>query len=155
MYALDDDTVTVGVEAVRRPVAAGHRLRRLMASAIGAGAVVVGAYQYAAPRRAARQFGICLGSDPTATIMRRGAGARDLVTGSALLYAAARGGDFGPWIAIRAAADAADGVAGMLTWLERAASARQRRTTSSALLLSGLEFLLRRTAARDESCPRG
>jgi hypothetical protein len=44
--------------------------------------------------------------------MMRGTGARDCFTGSALLYLAVRGGDYRPWLAMRAVADAADGLAG-------------------------------------------
>jgi len=40
--------------------------------------------------------------------MMRGAGARDLVTGLALLYTVACDGNYRPWLAMRAAADAAD-----------------------------------------------
>jgi hypothetical protein len=81
---------------------------RVIAAALGAGSAGVGSFQYLAPRRAARRFGIQLSSDPTSTIMMRGAGARDCVTGSALLYSAACGGNYRPWLAMRAAADAAD-----------------------------------------------
>jgi hypothetical protein len=115
---------------------------RVLAGAIGAGSVAVGAVQYAVPRSAARRFGIQLGSDPSSTIMMRGAGARDLITGLALVYTAACDGNYRPWLAMRAAADAADALAGGLSLTAHTASAKQARTTFSALLLSGAEFLL-------------
>ncbi len=124
---------------------------RVLAGCIGAGSVAVGALQYAAPRQAARQFGIQLGSDPSSTIMMRGAGARDLIAGLALLYTAASGGNYRPWLAMRAAADAADAVAGELSLRAGTGSAKQARTTLSALLLSGAEFLLWRTSGRGSS----
>jgi hypothetical protein len=123
-------------------------LTRILAGAIGAGSVAVGAFQYAAPRRAAVRFGIRLGSDPSSTIMMRGAGARDLVTGLALLYTAACDGNYWPWLAMRAVADAADAIAGELSLRARTASSKQARTTMSALLLSGVEFLLWRMSGR-------
>jgi hypothetical protein len=67
-----------------------------LAGAIGLGSIGVGSFQYGAPQRAARRFGIRLGPDPTSTIMMRGAGARDCLTGIALLYSAAYGGDYRP-----------------------------------------------------------
>ena len=121
---------------------------RVLASAIGAGSVAVGAFAYAAPRRAARRFGIQLGSHPSSTIMMRGAGARDVVTGLALLYTAACDGNYRPRLAMRAAADAADAIAAELSLRARTASAKQARTTWSALLLSGAEFLLWRMSGR-------
>ena len=123
-------------------------INRVLSGAIGAGSVVVGAFQYAAPRQAARRFGIKLGSDPSSTIMMRGAGARDLITGFALLYTAACDGNYRPWLAMRAAADAADALAGELSLKAHTASAKQARTTFSALLLSGAEFLLWRASGR-------
>jgi len=68
---------------------------RVLAGAIGAGSVAVGAFQYAAPWRAARRFGFQLGSDPSSTIMIRGAGGRDLVAGLVLLCTAACDGNYG------------------------------------------------------------
>jgi hypothetical protein len=99
-------------------------------------------YQYAAPRAAACQFGIPVGSDPASTIMMRGAGARDCITGSALLYSASCDGDYRPWLAVRAAADAADGIAGVLSLIAGTECARQRKTTRSALVLAGIELFL-------------
>ena len=61
--------------------------------------------------------------------MMRGTGARDLVTGVALLYTAACDGNYRPWLAMRAAADAADAIAGELSLRARAASAEQARKT--------------------------
>jgi len=121
---------------------------RVLAGAIGAGSVLAGAFQYAVPRSAARRFGIQLGSDPSSTIMMRGAGARDLITGLALVYTAACDGNYRPWLAMRAAADAADALAGGLSLKAHTACAKQARTTFSALLLSGAEFLLWRASAR-------
>jgi len=80
--------------------------------------------------------------------MIRGAGARDVVTGLALLYTAACDGNYRPRLAMRAAADAADAIAGELSLRARTASAKQARTTWSALLLSGAEFLLWRMSGR-------
>ncbi len=80
--------------------------------------------------------------------MMRGTGARDLVTGLALPYTAACDGNYRPWLAMRAAADAADAIAGELSLRARTASAEQARTTWSALLLSGAEFLLWRMSGR-------
>lgn len=74
--------------------------------------------------------------------MMRGAGARDCLTGSPLLYSAVCGGNYRPWLAVRAAADAADGIAGVLSLIAGTESAQQRRTVRSALLLSGIEMLL-------------
>jgi uncharacterized membrane protein HdeD (DUF308 family) len=59
-----------------------------------------------------------------------------------LLYAASCGGDYRPWLAVRAASDAADGIAGALSLIAGTECAQQRRTTRSALLLSGIELLL-------------
>jgi hypothetical protein len=95
----------------------GWALTRVVAGAIGVGSVGVGSFQDGAPRSAARRFGIQLGSDPTSTIMMRAAGARDCLTGSALLYSAVCGGDYRPWLFMRAATDAADGIAGSVAWL--------------------------------------
>jgi len=65
-----------------------------------------------------------------------------------LLYTAACDGNYRPWLAMRAAADAADAIAGELSLRARTASAEQARTTWSALLLSGAEFLLWRMSGR-------
>jgi hypothetical protein len=115
---------------------------RVAAGAIGAGSVGVGVFQYAVPDRAARRFGTPPGGDPASTIMMRGTGARDCLVGSALLCAAARSGDFRPWLAMRAAADAADGIAGLLALRAGTKCAGQASTTRSALVLSGVEALL-------------
>jgi acetyl esterase/lipase len=115
---------------------------RLLAGAIGVGSVGVGSFQYGAPRRAARRFGIELGSDATSAIMMRGVGARDCLTGSALLYSAVRGRDYRPWLAMRAGADAADGIAGALSLRAAKQRASQARATRLALVLSGVELLL-------------
>jgi hypothetical protein len=115
---------------------------RVAAGAIGAGSVGVGVFQYAVPDRAARRFGISPGDDPASAIMMRGSGARDCLVGSALLCAAARGGDFRPWLAMRAAADAADGIAGLLALRAGTRCAGQASTTRSALVLSGVEAVL-------------
>ena len=88
---------------------------RVLACAVGAGSAGAGLFQYSLPVAAASRWGIDPGTDPTSAIMMRGAGARDCFTGSALLYSAVRGGDYRPWLATRAAADAADGVAGGLS----------------------------------------
>jgi hypothetical protein len=91
---------------------------------------------------AASRWGIDPGTDPTSAIMMRGAGARDCFTGSALLYSAVRGGDYRPWLAMRAAADAADGLAGWLSLRAGTRFKRQATTTRSALLLAGAELVL-------------
>jgi hypothetical protein len=126
---------------------------RSLAGAIGAASVGVGSFQYGTPRRAARRFGILLGSDPSSTIMVRAAGARDCLTGSALLYLAACGGDYRPWLVTRAAADAADGIAGALSLRAGTRSAKQAATTRSALLLSAVELLLWGISPRDRARP--
>jgi hypothetical protein len=122
---------------------------RALAGAIGAASIGVGSFQYGAPRRAARRFGIQLGSDPSSTIMVRAAGARDCLTGSTLLYSAARGGDYRPLLATRAAADAADGIAGALSLRAGTRCERQAATTRSSLLLSVVQLLLWRISLRD------
>jgi hypothetical protein len=127
----------------------GWALTRVLAGAIGVGSMGVGSFQYGAPRSAARRFGIQLSSDPTATIMMRGAGARDCLAGSALLYSAVRGGDYRPWLLMRAAADAADGIAGALSLRADPRSAEQARTTGLALLLSSAELLIWRVSRGD------
>ena len=130
----------------------GWALTRVLAGAIGVGSVGVGSFQYGAPRSAARRFGIQLGSDPTSTIMMRGAGARDCLTGSALVYSAVRGGDYRPWLFMRAATDAADGIAGALALRADTRSAEQARTTGLALLLSSAELLIWRVSRGDAGC---
>jgi hypothetical protein len=134
-------------------VIAGWSVTRVVAGAIGVGSVAVGSFQFVAPQHAARRFGIRLGSDPTSTIMVRGTGTRDVFIGSALFRSAICGGDYQPWLAMRAAADAADGLAGALSILAGADSVTQTRTTRSALLLSGIELLLWRTSTRDRTRP--
>lgn len=80
--------------------------------------------------------------------MVRGAGARDCLTGSTLVYLAARGADYRPWLATRAIADAADGIAGGLALRGGTRCAKQAATTRSALLLSAVELLLWRISAK-------
>jgi hypothetical protein len=92
-----------------------------------------------APRWPLPPVGIDPGTDPTAAIMMRGAGARDCFTGSALLYSAVRGGDYRPWLAVRAVAD---GLAGVLSLREGTRFSRQAKTTRSAFLLAGAELVL-------------
>jgi hypothetical protein len=99
-------------------------------------------FQYSAPVAAASRWGIDPGTDPTSAIMMRGAGARDCFTGLALLYSAVRGGDYRPWLAMRAAADAADGLAGGLSLRAGTRLSSQARTTRSAFLLAGAELVL-------------
>jgi hypothetical protein len=130
-------------------------LIRVAAGAIGAGSVGVGAFQYVVPDRAARRFGIPPGGDPASMIMMRGAGARDCFLGSALLCAAARGGDYRPWLAMRAAADAADGLAGLLALRAGTKCAGQASTTRSALVLSGVEAVLWCISGRGRPKPGG
>ena len=121
-------------------------LLRAVAGAIGAASVGVGAFQYGDPRRAARRFGIALDPDPSSTIMVRAAGARDCLMGAALLYSAVRGDDYRPWLAARAAADTADGVAGARSVRAGTRCATQAATTRSALLLAAVELLVWRIA---------
>src|SRR5260370_29190191 len=118
---------------------------------MGAGSCWVGCRQYIAARRAARRFGITLGSDPTSTIMMRGAGSRDCVIGLALLYTSTCGRNYRPWLAARAAADAADGVGGVLSLLAGTPCAKQARTTVAAPLLSAAEVLLLRIQANGQA----
>lgn len=132
-----------------------RRVIRVAAGAIGAGSVGVGAFQYAVPDRAARRFGIPPGGDPASMIMMRGTGARDCFVGSALLCAAARGGDCRPWLAMRAAADAADGIAGLLALRAGTKCAGQASTTRSALVLSGVGTLLWCLSGRARRKPGG
>jgi hypothetical protein len=113
-----------------------------LTAVIGAASVGMGSFQYVSPRRATRRFGIRLGSDESSTIMVRAAGARDCLTGSTLVYLAARGGDYRPWLATRAVADAADGIAGALSLRAGTRCAKQAATTRRALLLSAVELLL-------------
>jgi hypothetical protein len=120
----------------------GWSVPRVLACAVGAGSAGVGLFQYSAPVAAASRWGIDPGTDPTSAIMMRGAGARDCLTGSALLYSAVRGGDYRPWLAMRAAADAADGLAGGLSLRAGTGFSRQTRTTRSAFLLAGAELVL-------------
>jgi hypothetical protein len=47
-----------------------------------------------------------------------------------------------PWLAMRAAADAADGIGGLLALRAGTRCAEQASTTRSALVLSGVEALL-------------
>jgi hypothetical protein len=117
----------------------GWSVTRVLACAVGAGSAGYGLFQYSAPVAAASRFGIEPGTDPTSTIMMRGAGARDCVTGSALLYSAVRGGDYRPWLAMRAAAD---GLAGGLSLRAGTRFSRQAGTTRSAFLLAGAELVL-------------
>jgi hypothetical protein len=140
------------VAHARRGAFAGWSATRVLAGAIGAGSVGVGSFQYGVPQRAARRFAIRLGADPTSTIMMRGAGARDCLTGIALLYSAAYGGDYRPWLAMRAAVDAADGIAGALTLRAGTRCASQARTMRLALLLSCVEWLLWRSSRGDRAC---
>jgi hypothetical protein len=140
------------VAHARRSAIACSSGTRVLAGAIGLGSIGVGSFQYGAPQRAARRFGIRLGPDPTSTIMMRGAGARDCLTGIALLYSAAYGGDYRPWLAMRAAADAADGIAGALTLRAGTRCARQAGTMRLALLLSCVELLLWRSSRGDRAC---
>jgi hypothetical protein len=142
----------VAREHARGGAILGASVTRLLAGAIGVGSVGVGSFQYGAPRRAARRFGIQLGSEPTSTIMMRGAGARDCLTGSALLYSAVRGGNYRPWLAMRAAADAADGIASALSLRAGTRCARQARTMRFALLLSSVELFLWRISRGDQTC---
>jgi hypothetical protein len=127
---------------------------RVAAGVVGAGSVAVGLFQYAFPERASRRFGIPPGDDPASMIMVRGAGARDCFTGSALLATAVRGADYRPWLAMRAASDAADGLAGLLALAAGTEeSAQQASTTRSALVLAAVELLLWRMSARRPADP--
>ena len=120
----------------------GWSLPRILACAVGVGSAGAGLFQYGAPVAAATRWGIDPGTDPTSAIMMRGAGARDCVTGSALLYSAVRGGDYRPWLAVRAVADAADGLAGELSLRAGTRFSKQAKTTRSAFLLAGAELAL-------------
>ena len=128
----------------------GWSVTRVLACAVGAGSAGYGLFQYSAPVAAASRFGIEPGTDPTSTIMMRGVGAGDCVTGSALLYSAVRGGDYRPWLAMRAAADAADGLAGGLSLRAGTRFSRQAGTTRSAFLLAGAELVLWLVSGRDQ-----
>jgi hypothetical protein len=107
-----------------------------------AGSAGTGLFQYSAPAAAASRWGIDPGTDPTSAIMMRGTGGRDCFTGLALLYSAVRGGDYRPWLAMRAAADAADGLAGGLALRAGTRFSSQAKTTRSAFLLAGAELVL-------------
>jgi hypothetical protein len=127
---------------------------RVLACAIGAGSAGAGLFQYSAPAAAASRWGIDPGTDPTSAIMMRGAGARDCFTGSALLYSAVRGGDYRPWLAMRAVADAADGLAGGLSLRAGTRFSKQAKTTRSAFLLAGAELVLWLMSAGDQPTSR-
>jgi hypothetical protein len=62
------------------------------------------------------------------------------------------GGDYRPWLALRAASDAADGIAGVLSLVAGTECARQRGTTRYAFLLSGIELLLWWISSFDPAC---
>jgi hypothetical protein len=113
----------------------------VLAAAIGAGSLGVGAFQFGAPRRAARRFGLPADPDPASTIMVRGVGARDFFTGCALLYSALRRLDYRPWLGLRAASDVADGVGGVLSLRAGTRCPQQARTTRLALVLGAVEVV--------------
>ena len=120
----------------------GWSVPRVAACVVGAGSVGAGLFQYSAPVAAAGRWGIDPGTDATSAIMMRGAGARDCFTGLALLYSAVRGGDYRPWLAMRAAADAADGLAGGLSLRAGTRFSGQAKTMRSAFLLASAELVL-------------
>jgi hypothetical protein len=120
----------------------GWSVPRVLACAVGAGSAGAGLFQYSAPAAAARRWGIDPGTDPTSAIMMRGTGARDCFTGSALLCSAIRDGDYRPWLAMRAVADAADGLAGGLSLRAGTRFSGQAKTTRSAFLLAAAELVL-------------
>lgn len=128
----------------------GWSVPRVLACAVGAGSAGAGLLQYSAPVAAADRWGIDPGTDPTSAIMMRGTGARDCFTGLALLFSAVRGGDYRPWLAMRAAADAADGLAGGLSLRAGTRFSGQAKTTRSAFLLAGAELVLWLVSGSDQ-----
>ncbi|HZD99722.1 MAG TPA: DUF4267 domain-containing protein [Micromonosporaceae bacterium] len=133
---------------------AGTPATTVLAAAIGVGSVGVGAFQFGAPRRAARLFGVPTDPDPASTIMVRGVGARDLLTGCALLYSAVRRLDYRPWLGLRAASDMADGVGGALSLRAGTRCPQQIRTTRLALVLGIVEAIAWRASLVPTDRPR-
>jgi hypothetical protein len=128
----------------------GWSVPRVLACAVGAGSAGAGLFQYSAPAAAASRWGIDPGTDPTSAIMMRGTGARDCFTGAALLCSAVRGANYRPWLAMRAAADGADGLAGGLSLLAGTRFSSQAKTMRSAFLLAGAELVLWAVSGGDQ-----
>jgi hypothetical protein len=80
-----------------------------LAIAFGVGRALVGVALLAAPAPIARSWVGAAGTP--ATVLSRSLGARDLVIGAGLAFAAARGGDSRAWLAGGVLADSVDGIA--------------------------------------------
>ena len=124
-----------------------QRLRTL-ATILGWVSIGIGGMLALAPRLSGRLYGLPIGREPTAPVMFRAAGARDVVVNVGLISAAQHGGNYTPWVLARALSDGADVLAVLLTV---GAGARDPRTFGLGalpLLHTTRDVLLWRAARR-------
>ena len=111
-----------------------HKLVRALLAIMGVGTFAFGLAPAIAPRFFGRLFDLPVSDDPRLMVMVRSVGVRDATIGLGLIAAAWRGGDAGPWLAARIAADTGDTVA---VASAVAAGARQPRFVGLGLLAAG------------------
>ena len=121
---------------------------RTLATVLGAVSIGIGGMLALAPRLSGRLFGLPVGREPTAPIMFRAAGLRDVIVNVGLMSAAQHGGKYAPWLLARALSDGGDLLAVLLA---ARAGARDRRLFglgALALVHTACDVLLWRAARR-------
>ena len=125
---------------------------RTLATTLGVVSIGIGGMLTLAPRLSGRLFGLAIGCEPTAPIMFRAAGLRDVVVNAGLISAARHGGNYAPWLLARALSDAGDVLAVLLAALAGARNPRTYGLGAVALVHTTVDVLLLR-AARQASHP--
>ena len=97
-------------------------------------------------RMFARLFGLHPPSDPTLAAAFRSVGARDVAVGMGLWSAAARGGNYAPWLLARAICDGGDTLAALIAIRAGARDPRFLGLTAMAIAASAVGVLLHRQA---------
>jgi hypothetical protein len=82
--------------------------RSALAAGIGVGRVLVGVSFLSSPVAGLRLIGLDTATAARVTWLTRTAGIRDVALGAGMLFAAATGGDDGPWLIAGAGCDAVD-----------------------------------------------
>ena len=93
---------------------------RTLATGLGAVSIGIGGVLALTPRLSGRLSGLPVGREPTAPVMFRAAGLRDLVVNVGLISAARHGGNYAPWLVARALSNAGDVVAVLLALVHSA-----------------------------------
>ena len=121
---------------------------RTLATGLGAVSIGIGGLLALTPRLSGRVFGLPVGRQPTAPVMFRAAGVRDVVINVGLISAAQHGGNYRPWLLARALSDAGDVLAVLLAALAGARDPRTYGLGAVALVHTAVDLLLWRAARR-------